>query len=114
VLYETDGFTASFSPFHRFIYQDDVFYLAGSERMQNNVQFDENVLLLDADMTPLAILPMHLPGSLNSIMGNHTVATLKRMNNNDVAVSFQHRDYENADAKSQFFYFVDLQQFLPK
>jgi len=82
--------------------------------MQNDVQFDENVLLLDADMTPLAVLPMHLPAPMEYIMGNNTVATLKRMSET-VAVSFQNRnDSSGANEYSQFFFFVDLQQFLPK
>jgi len=114
VLYTTDGFTASFSPLHPFIYQDETFYLAGSERMQNDVQFDENVLLLDADMTPLSVLPMQLPAPMEYIMGNNTAATLKRMSET-VAVSFQNRNESSgANEYTQFFYFVDLQQFLPK
>jgi len=114
LLYTTDGFTASFSPLHPFIYQDETFYLTGSERMQNNVQFDENVLLLDADMTPLSVLPMQLPSPMDNILGNHTVATLKRMSDT-VAISFQHRDDSTGvNEYTQSFYFVDLQQWLPK
>ena len=39
-VFNTSGFSKKFMPFHKFIYQDDTFYLAGSERLQNNVQFD--------------------------------------------------------------------------
>lgn len=114
-LFKADGFTESFRAFHKFIYQDETFFLTGSERLQNDVQFDENVLLLDADMTPLAVLPMHLPSELGEILGNHTVPTLKRMSET-VAVSFQHRNLTSTGTTEyfQFMYFVDLQQFLPK
>ena len=65
-------------------------------------------------MTPLSVLPMHLPDNLRTdIIGNHTYATLKRMDEELVAVSFQHRNYTD-NSYSQFLYFVDLQQFLPK
>jgi hypothetical protein len=46
---------------HKFIYQDDTFYLTGIKRMQNDVQLDYSVTLLDSDMTPLAIIPLDLP-----------------------------------------------------
>lgn len=39
-VFSTEGFSKKFQPFHKFIYQDDTFYLAGSERLQNDVQLD--------------------------------------------------------------------------
>ena len=57
---------------------------------------------------------MHLPDDLRTdIIGNHTYATLKRMDEELVAVSFQHRN-KTDESFSQFLYFVDLQQFVPK
>jgi hypothetical protein len=117
VLYKSDKFSEKFNPMHKFIYQDETFYLTGGERMLNDVQLDFSVLLLDADMTPLATIPMDLPQEMNmeDILGNHTVPTLKRMSET-VAVSFQHRNETETGALeyTQFMYFVDLQQFLPK
>lgn len=39
-VYSTDGISAKFNPFHKITYQDETFYLAGSERLQNGVQLD--------------------------------------------------------------------------
>jgi hypothetical protein len=72
------------------------------------------VLLLDGDMTPLSLLPMDLPASMDDIISNHTSPTMKRISET-VAVSFQHRNTTNGvDEYFQFLYFVDLQEFLPK
>lgn len=113
-VYKANGLTEKFQPFHKFTFQDETFYLAGSDRLQNGVQLDQNVMLLDADMTPLSLLPMDLPAEMDDILGNHTSPTLKRISET-VAVSFQHRNTTNGvDEYFQFLYFVDLQEFLPK
>jgi hypothetical protein len=36
-IYTTDGFTADFSAFHKITYQDETFYLTGTDRLQNGV-----------------------------------------------------------------------------
>lgn len=113
-VYAADGLNKKFSPAHKFTFQDEDFYLAGSDRLQNGVQEDQNVMLLDADMTPLSMLPMDLPTEMDYILGNHTYATLKRISDT-VAVSFQHRNTTDGVTNYyQFLYFVDLQEFLPK
>jgi len=72
---------------HKFGYLDETFYLTGSDRLFNGVQPDQSVLLLDADMMPLSLLPMDLPAEMDGIYGNHTSPTLKRINDT-VAISF--------------------------
>merc|ERR1711957_564431 len=63
------------------IYQDETFYLTGTDRLQNGVQLEQNVVLLDADMTPLSVLPMDLPTQtqMDDIISNHTSPTMKRI-----------------------------------
>jgi hypothetical protein len=116
-VYTTDGFNAKFSGFHKIIYQDETFYLTGTDRLQNGVQPEQNVVLLDADMTPLSVLPMDLPThtQMDDIISNHSAPTMKRISET-VAVSFQHRNTTDAGADEyfQFMYFVDLQEYLPK
>jgi len=116
-VYSTDGFNAKFNPFHKITYQDETFYLTGTDRLQNGVQPEQNVVLLDADMTPLSVLPMDLPTNalMDDIISNHTSPTMKRISET-VALSFQHRNTtESGDEEYfQFLYFVDLQEFLPK
>lgn len=74
------------------------------------------MLLCDADMLPLSLLPMHLPGNLtDDILANHTSANLKRINDT-VAIAFQNRNETSPGVQeyTSFLYFVDLQEFLPK
>jgi len=81
------------------------------------VQLEQNVVLLDADMTPLSVLPMDLPTQtqMDDIISNHTSPTMKRIGET-VALSFQHRNTTEAGEEEyfQFMYFVDLQEYLPK
>lgn len=113
-LYASEDLTAEFGAFSEFIFQDETFYLTGSERLLNGRRREWNVLLCDADMTPLSLLPMHLPGDLSAVLANHTSPTLKRINET-VAVAFQHRNETGSGTEySSFLYFVDLQEFLPK
>jgi len=82
------------------------------------VQLEQTVVLLDADMTPLSVLPMDLPTQtqMDDIISNHTSPTMKRIGGDTVALSFQHRNTtESGDVEYfQFMYFVDLQEYLPK
>ena len=82
------------------------------------MQPEENIVLLDADMTPLSVLPMDLPTQtqMDDIITNHTSPSMKRIGGDTVALSFQHRNTtESGDEEYfQFLYFVDLQEFLPK
>lgn len=117
-VYTTDGLSTEFNPFHKVIYQDETFYLTGTDRLQNGVQLEQTVVLLDADMTPLSVLPMDLPTQtqMDDIISNHTSPTMKRIGGDTVALSFQHRNTtESGDVEYfQFMYFVDLQEYLPK
>jgi hypothetical protein len=92
--------------------------LTGTDRLQNGVQPEQNIVLLDADMTPLSILPMDLPTHtlMDDIISNHSSPTMKRTSGDTVAFSFQHRNTTEAGDEEyfQFLYFVDLQEFLPK
>merc|ERR1711865_1205342 len=99
------------------IYQDETFYLTGTDRLQNGVQLEQTVVLLDADMTPLSVLPMDLPTQtqMDDIISNHTSPTMKRIGET-VALSFQHRNTTEAGEEEyfQFMYFVDLQEYLQR
>merc|ERR1712032_348633 len=111
-IYTTDSFNTTFYPFHEITYQDENFYLTGIDRLQNGVQPEQNIVLLDADMTPLSVLPMDLPTNalMDDIISNHTSPTMKRISET-VALSFQHRNTTEAGTEEyfQFLYFVDLQ-----
>jgi len=82
----------------------------------NGVQLESNVLLTDESMTPLSILPMQMPKSLDTIMGNYTTPLLTRINET-VAISFEHmNETETSGAYdyTEFVYFVDLPIDLPQ
>lgn len=85
--YKSESLNETFYPMHKFTYQDETFYLSGSDRLSNGVQPEKNVVLLDVNMMPLSLLPMDLPTEMDDIVSNHSSPTLKRINDT-VAISF--------------------------
>lgn len=109
-VYQEYELLESFSTFSRFQYMEDFYYLTEAQKLQNDVQLESNVMLTDDSMTPLSILPLQIPESLGSIIGNYTSPQLTRINDT-VAITFEHMNETEANGTyefSEFVYFVDL------
>lgn len=110
IVYRSHDLLESFSAFSRFMYLDEIFYLTEVQKLQNGVQLENQILLTDESMTPLALLNLQMPKFLNTMQGNYTAPVLTRINDT-VSVSFEHFNETHASGTkdyTQFVYFVDL------
>ena len=82
--------------------------------MQNGVQLEHHVMLTDSSMTPLSLLPLHMPKAIKQIMGNYTSPMFTRINET-VSITLEHKNETSNGTYdySQFVYFVDLPVDLP-